>query len=131
MPQSGRDQGHCVHVLQVINGPTGVAVSEEALLSHLVLQLLATIGHNNTLVWGKSDAFVQRIKQSAPGQLAGYSVMFDQEGSAPHFEDALRVNMQGMEVGAGNPTAVCIWPAMSRSSCCTTLLQPGCWHAAG
>lgn len=89
--------------MQVVHDPTDKAMSqtltpEEALLSDLLLNLLSTAGCNNSVVWGKSDAFIQHIKKSAPWQPAGYTVMLDQEGSSPHFEDALRANMQDVEV---------------------------------
>eukprot|EP00878_Enallax_costatus_P021891 GHUV01023201.1.p1 GENE.GHUV01023201.1~~GHUV01023201.1.p1 ORF type:complete len:213 (+),score=37.17 GHUV01023201.1:1249-1887(+) len=86
--------------LQLVTAPNGSTVSEEAFIAQLLLELLSAAGHNNTLIWGKSDTVVEHVKQSVPAQLAGYTVMMDHTGSAPHFEDPLRTRMKHVEVAA-------------------------------
>eukprot|EP00878_Enallax_costatus_P030808 GHUV01033601.1.p1 GENE.GHUV01033601.1~~GHUV01033601.1.p1 ORF type:complete len:265 (+),score=62.24 GHUV01033601.1:496-1290(+) len=85
---------------RLVTAPNGSTVSEEAFIAQLLLELLSAAGHNNTLIWGKSDTVVEHVKQSVPAQLAGYTVMMDHTGSAPHFEDPLRTRMKHVEVAA-------------------------------
>lgn len=73
-------------------------MSEELLVAQLLLELLSSYGFNNTLVWGKSDSMIQHVKQSAPAQLVGYTIMLDSTGTASHYEDPLRPNMRDAEV---------------------------------
>eukprot|EP00878_Enallax_costatus_P033741 GHUV01037294.1.p1 GENE.GHUV01037294.1~~GHUV01037294.1.p1 ORF type:complete len:210 (+),score=21.00 GHUV01037294.1:1249-1878(+) len=104
--------------LQLVTAPNGSTVSEEAFIAQLLLELLSAAGHNNTLIWGKSDTVVEHVKQSVPAQLAGYTVMMDHTGSAPHFEDPLRTRMKHVEVSQVFAASSCTATWLCCVACC-------------
>eukprot|EP00878_Enallax_costatus_P044279 GHUV01052719.1.p1 GENE.GHUV01052719.1~~GHUV01052719.1.p1 ORF type:complete len:262 (+),score=46.06 GHUV01052719.1:496-1281(+) len=103
---------------RLVTAPNGSTVSEEAFIAQLLLELLSAAGHNNTLIWGKSDTVVEHVKQSVPAQLAGYTVMMDHTGSAPHFEDPLRTRMKHVEVSQVFAASSCTATWLCCVACC-------------